>query len=149
MEQVKPLLVGETNPYGSDPYYDLYCEPQHSAGGRLCRKVLGLTPREYLARFDRVNLCVGKWSVKKAREKVVDILWMIDRPAMVLCGKKVCEAFHLEFKPFTWQAPLPVDDSRRFPNIVILPHPSGLSRAWNESGAYERARAVLREAGVL
>ena len=105
--------------------------------------------RNALARFDRVNLCVGKWSVKKAREKVVDILWMIDRPAMVLCGKKVCEAFHLEFKPFTWQAPLPVDDSRRFPNIVILPHPSGLSRAWNESGAYERARAVLREAGVL
>ena len=29
--------------------------------------------------------------------------------------------------------------------FVVLPHPSGLSRAWNEAGAYERARALLRE----
>lgn len=83
---MKPLLVGEQNPYGADPKFALYPYPENSAGGRLCFKVFGLTRHEYLARFDRVNLCSGKWS---------------------------------------------------------------MSRAWNEPGAYERARAVLREAGVL
>lgn len=32
---------------------------------------------------------------------------------------------------------------------AVLSHPSGRNRAWNAPGTYERARAVLREAGVL
>lgn len=146
---MKPLLVGELNPYGEDSVFALYPLPEGSAGWRLCALVLGMKRREYLARFDRANLCTGKWSMKAAREKVAEILWLIDRPAMVLLGKKVCDAFRFDFKPFTIQYPLPIDDSARFPNIVILPHPSGRCRAWNEPGAFERARVVLREAGVL
>lgn len=136
---MKPLLVGEANPYGADPYYALYCEPPTSAGGRLCRKVLGLEPREYLSRFDRANLCVGKWDVCMARSRAHELTRApVEHSHFVLLGAKVTRAFDVEFRPFTAHG-----------MFVVLPHPSGLCRAWSEPGAFERARAVLREAGVL
>lgn len=93
---MKPLLVGEQNPYGADPKFALYPYPENSGG---------------------------------------------ERPAIVLLGAKVVRALNFTaYTPFLWI---------RATWLVILPHPSGLSRAWNEPGAYERARAVLREAGVL
>ena len=148
---MKPLLVGEANPYQSDPRlaqrFALYPDPPGCAGWRLCHKVMQLDPDDYLARFDRVNLCDGKWSIREARQRAVELVRrsntespVDDRPYFVLFGSKVCAAFVMPFDPFRLHA-----ESR----YVILPHPSGLSRAWNEPGAYERARAVLREAGVL
>jgi len=66
-------------------------------------------------------------------------------------GAKVASAFDVAnrftpFAPFTTRR-------RKTPRgellLVVLPHPSGLSRTWHEPGAFERARATLREAGVL
>ena len=140
---MKPLLVGEMNPYGADPHFALYPAPEKSAGWRLCVKVMGLPRAEYLRRFDRANLCTGKWSVVAARAEA-SRLAALDHVVYVLFGKKVCDAFRLDFSPFTVVAP-----PRQAKRAVILPHPSGLCRAWNEAGAFERARRVLREAGVL
>ncbi len=42
---MKPLFVGESNPYGNPERFDLYPEPANSAGGRLCRLVLGVSRR--------------------------------------------------------------------------------------------------------
>lgn len=142
-DAVKPLLVGETNPYGADPKFALYPLPEKSAGGRLCTKIMGLTRLEYLQRFDRVNLCAGKWSMKEARHRAVDLLGTDERSTLVLFGAKVTRAFDIDFFPFQ------ITHRQHERRVVILPHPSGLCRAWNEPGAYERARAVLREAGVL
>lgn len=143
---MKPLLVGESNPYQTDPRlaqrYALYPDPPRCAGWNLCHTIMQLDEHEYLRRFDRVNLCDGKWGMKEARARAVEIAKGPDHP-IVLFGSKVCAAFNLPFEPFRHTNPL----SKR--KYVILPHPSGLSRAWNEPGAYERARAVLREAGVL
>ena len=145
---MKPLLVGESNPYGSDPRYALYPYPDHSAGGRLCFKVMDLTRREYLTRFDRVNLCTGKWSMREAREAALAIM-AARTGTVVLFGAKVCQAFGvIRFNPFGFPSE-PELVRKAGARYVILPHPSGLSRAWNEPGAFERARAVLREAGVL
>lgn len=140
---MKPLLVGEQNPYQTDPRlaqrYALYPDPPRCAGWNLCHRVMGLTEAEYLARFDRVNLCKGKWSMRAARKRAYDLeIVNPDHARWVLLGAKVCSAFGLDFTPFAVLR-----------SYVILPHPSGLSRAWNEPGAYERARSVLREAGVL
>ncbi len=143
----RPLLVGESNPYGADPRYALYPYPETSAGGRLCFKVLGLTRREYLARFDRVNLCAGKWSLPEARKKALELSESHD--VIVFLGAKVCKAFDCKFEPFWVSTPFTIDGVLSAQRRVMLPHPSGLSRAWNEPGAFERARAVLREAGVL
>ena len=150
---MKPLLVGETNPYQSDPRlaqrYALYPDPPRCAGWNLCHTIMQLDEGEYLRRFDRVNLCFGHWSLPAARQRAHQL--QFDRRkdgqhVFVLFGTRVSSAFTFQFVPYTrhekrWCASL-------F-HYVILPHPSGLSRAWNEPGAYERARAVLREADVL
>lgn len=94
------LLVGEVNPLSTKPEHALYPWPPNCTGERLQRLVLGVSRRDYLAGFDRVDLCTGRWSAPAAR-------------------------------------------------AVVLPHPSGLCRAWHELGAYERARSVLRQAGAL
>lgn len=147
---MRPLFIGEDNPYGADPRYALYPYPGHSAGGRLCFKILGLTEKEYIKRFDRMNLCdSGKWSTKEAAKRV-EALYVergLDPAPFVLLGSKVTKAFKLRFEPFTlaWQILGGVE--RRI--IAILPHPSGLNRLWNEENAFARARDVLRRADVL
>lgn len=143
---MKPLLVGEANPYGSAPEFALYPSPPGCSGDRLCRLVMGLEPDDYLERFDRANLCPREWDIHVARSRAADLLQGardLGGP-VVLLGAKVTRACDLPFDPFTVIA----GDAFR-PVRVVLPHPSGLSRAWGAPGAYERARAVLREAGVL
>jgi hypothetical protein len=145
---MKPMLVGEANPYGADPEFALYPDPSGCAGHRLCHKVMGLDPDDYLARFQRVNLCPSAWSLKVARTKAFGLkVYNIDADVTtVLLGAKVCAAFEVAFVPFTT-----VGRRARTgqPVYVVLPHPSGLSRAWSKRGAFERARKTLREAGVL
>lgn len=145
---MKPLLVGEHNPYGSHPEFALYPEPERSAGGRLCRLVLALDPDEYLERFDRANLCTGSWNLRAAADEAARLRLEAantGRRTIVLLGAKVCTAFGVAFDPFTVVPGAGHPD----PWLVRLPHPSGLSRGWNEPGAFERARATLRQAGVL
>lgn len=143
---MKPLLVGEANPYGGDPEFALYPSPPGCSGDRLCRLVMGLDPDDYIDRFDRVNLCPSAWELTEARSRAAHLLADARSRAapVVLLGAKVARACGVAFDPFTVVAG---DASRAV--LVVLPHPSGLSRAWNVPGAYARARAVLREAGAL
>lgn len=126
----KPLLVGESNPYGSDPYYALYPHPQGSAGQRLCCKVLRLSRSYYLEAFERINLCDGRWSIREARAKADGVP---QNRKKVLLGAKVSQAFGVPFTPFMISESL---------NALILPHPSGLCRIWGEPGAVDRAYAA-------
>ena len=140
---MKPLLVGESNPYGADPRYALYPLPKGSAGDRLCRLVLQMGLREYVKAFERVNLCAGPWSTPGAREAARRIFlardYLKDGSQVVMLGAKVTNAFGFNFAPFVVYA-------ERF---VCLPHPSGLSRAWNDPGSYALARSTLERAGVV
>lgn len=95
------LFVGEANPYSSDPGYALYPWPERSAGGRLCRVILGLSVREYLSRFDRFDLCGDRWSIREAREAAGEICALHAGRTIVLLGSKVCKAFDVTFDPFT------------------------------------------------
>lgn len=147
---MRPLLVGEANPYGGDPYYALYPDPPNCAGDRLCRKVMGLDPDDYLERFDRVNLCPRRWSAREARERADAMRIERKGGTLVLLGARVTRAFGMFFAPFLVERRGPVWPADGASTAyVVLPHPSGLSRAWNAPGAYDRARAVLREVGVL
>lgn len=141
----RPLLVGEVNPYGVDPKYALYPYPERSAGGRLCRIIMGLEPREYLRRFERVNLCVGKWATAYARHSAVSFHQEFKGHTFVLLGSKVCGG--VPFDPFTL-IDRPGDLHREGFRAVILPHPSGLCRIWNEPDAVNRARRALYEVGI-
>jgi hypothetical protein len=138
---MKPLVVGEANPYGGDPYFALYPKPENSAGWRLCHLVLGFEyAKTYLDLFDRVNLCPRDWSMKVARERAVQ-LRSVPAFQAVLLGRKVAAAFRLEdVPPFTvWR---PSEVSRAW--CVVLPHPSGLCMEWNKPGAFERARVLVQ-----
>lgn len=134
-----PLFVGEMNPYGSDPYYALYCQPEFSSGGRL-RKILGLTRHKYVSLY-RTNLCNGRWSLRSARSRANRILASEDPRFDVIAtlGRKVQKAFGLGLADFFTT----VEHTGR--TFVVLPHPSGLSRAWNDPSATTRTRQLLSE----
>lgn len=140
---MRPLFVGEMNPFGADPYFALYPLPETSSGGRLQALVLGI-PRGAYIELDRMNLCGGKWSAPAARARAQE-LWQFFTPAthkFVLLGSKVCGAFQVPFVPFTVQASAVSSGGHTH---VVLPHPSGLNRIWNEPGAFQRARALIEQ----
>lgn len=138
------LLIGENNPYGSDPEFALYCYPPGCAGYRL-RRILGLPQHQYLG-LQRTNLCDGDWSKVQAKSRALELLsphapWRV----MVLLGRKVTETFE---KVALDDVPLVAFSSRTCcpgMTLVSLPHPSGRNAAlWNLK-AHDRARAILRE----
>lgn len=142
---MKVWLIGENNPYGPDPEYALYCEPPESAGGRLQRLVLGMTKRDYLRSFERRNLLSQeKWSAPVARGATELLrMEMSDEDRVILFGRKVFDAWCS--KPGNWADWRPfAEATMEFgPRLLCLPHPSGLSRAWNEPGAFLRAREAV------
>src|ERR1019366_2424267 len=140
---MKPLFVGESNPYGADPEFALYPAPRGCSGDRLCRLVLRMDPDAYLDSYERANLCAEPWSTPGAREAARRSFlardYLKDGSQVVMLGANVTNAFGFNFAPFVVYA-------ERF---VCLPHPSGLSRAWHEHGAFDKARGVLRRVGVV
>jgi len=134
-ETPKPLLVGELNPYGVAPAYALYPLPINAAGYRL-QRILGLGMRDYLRKFDRVNLCSRRWemSVARARADRITAEQRQSGRAVILLGFKVCRAFGVEYVPFSATC-----------GLRVLPHPSGRCRVWNQPGAERRARELLAE----
>lgn len=136
---MKPVLVGEVNPYGVDPFFALYPLPEHASGGRLA-KILGLTRGEYLRRFERVNLCVGHWSAKQARVAAE----LLDRASsaspLLLLGRRVARAF--EYDAEFWTSYVPAG---RLGRIYLIPHPSAMNRVWNDPRAVVRTRDFLAE----
>ena len=152
------ILVGEDNPYGDDPRFALYPHPDGSAGARFCRLVCGLPRADYIG-LRRTNLCVGKWSAPAAR-KAADQLRLDVLPGhvLVLLGRKVAGAFGLAGSlAFSTAREAdrdvygPLDVQRlgaagQVVRYVLLPHPSGRNTTWNEPGAFERARSLLRSA---
>lgn len=147
----RPILVGETNPYGSDQRYALYPAPAGSAGHRLCHFCMGLKVTTYIGSFERANLCTGKWKMKDARIAAAAIRERsTDGRVVVLLGARVCAAFGVEFRPFEGFNLGILDGNcmHKSWKFVILPHPSGRSRLWNAPDAPQRARALLATAGV-
>ena len=138
------LLLGEQNPYGSNPEFALYCYPPGCSGHRLHR-ILGLPEHQYLA-LHRKNLCDGDWSKDQAKKRASELLdpsapWRV----MVLLGRKVTESFE---KAACLDAPLLAFSTRACcPGMMLvsLPHPSGRNAAlWNPK-ARDRTRQILRE----
>ena len=137
------LLLGEDNPYGSDPSFSLYCYPPRCAGYNL-RRILGLPQHQYLG-LHRANLCDGTWSTKRARERASELLVPLSsHPVIVMLGRKVTDAMRRaamidqEIVPFSTMGCCPGL------TLVSLPHPSGRNAAmWNPK-ARERAREMLR-----
>lgn len=152
MADPKAWLIGEANPYQQDPEdgmrYAMYPDPPESAGGRLCKLILGMRERDYLRAFERRNLCHQKWSVPVARASAACLSWeMGDGDVVLLLGRKVFEAFVPELSdwPLYGRITFPVRVAVPRLSFVALPHPSGLNRHWSEPGAYARCRAEVAQ----
>ena len=148
------LLVGESNPHSRHPRHALYPLPPNAAGGRLAR-VLGLSARDYLRTFpDRRNLFTGsaKWSAPGARDAADEVLRTAPLGAvLVLLGAKVAAAFGVDYRTTLFlprMAHVGTDVPRRRV-VLVLPHPSGLCREWNDPHTAARVREALREVGAL
>lgn len=130
MARERILLVGESNPHSVNPRFALYPNPPGSAGWRLCRKILRMDPGIYLEEFDRVNLVNGEWDRSAAKEAASKLTHSL----RVLLGRRVCEAHGIDYSPF-WL----FIDAGRGRLFLVLPHPSGRCRTWNEGRAIEDA----------
>jgi hypothetical protein len=135
----KPVLVGESNPYGDDPEMALFPLPRGCSGWRLCHTVLGMTKRDYLDRFERANLVFGNWSPSSAKFRAA----LLRAPKMVLLGSKVSMAFGLEYIPMG-RATLGLTPLCQ---ALMIPHPSGRCRAWNDPEVILQVRQAV--AGFL
>ena len=137
----RPLLVGESNPYGDDPELALYPLPEHASGSRLAH-ILGLSKPAYLRIFDRMNLVDGPWSARRAKDaaKAVSMTRDEGSPGIILLGAKVSEAFSIPFSPFSMHLR---GHGLLACRVAVLPHPSGRSRLWNDAGSFRLARWVV------
>ena len=148
------ILVGESNPHSADPRHALYPLPTNAAGGRLAR-ALGLSARDYLRVFpDRRNLLPPKtkWSAPLARRGADDVLRAAPPGAvLVLLGARVSAALGVDYRSGLYlprMAHVGADVPRRRV-VLVLPHPSGRCREWNDPQTAERVRSALREVGAL
>lgn len=138
-------IVGELNPYGADPRFAMYPDPPMSAGARMQSLVAGLDRKRYID-LPRYNLCVGRWSNPAARLEADRLLADATIEGLVLLGRKVVGAFFRRDLPQPFNVAVLSPDGKRGVRCAVLPHPSGLCRAWNEPRAFLRAQATLREA---
>jgi hypothetical protein len=140
------LLLGEDNPLSDLAEHALYPYPPTCSGARL-RWILGLPEDDYLA-LHRANLCAtGAWSMREARRRAELLAMDPSAPwrLIVLCGRKVADAFNYE-RPFFTAAIEPATAAWHEPIwLVSLPHPSGRVTLWNREEHRLRARDLLRE----
>lgn len=132
---MKVLLVGESNPHSADPEFALFPVPGGAAGDRL-RRIFGYSVKRYLRDFDRANLLPSgvKWSAKDAKK----VAGGLTHKKRVLLGSRVCAAHDVLFEPFKRFTGARLD-------VLILPHPSGRCRVWNDRRAISKARRALGE----
>ncbi len=138
MTDTKPIIVGESNPFGGDEYYAMYPEPEGCAGDRLCRLVMGLSRSTYLRQFERSNLLRGdRWSAPAARIASDALRERFSgSDVWILLGRKVATAFELSDVA-------PASAVYRYRRYIVLPHPSGRNRAWNDRDLFRRCREIL------
>lgn len=139
MERV--LIVGEHNPHSRDDRHALHPHPPGAAGARLC-KILGMAPCEYLETFDRVNLLkTAKWDRKKAHDAAQNLT----HARRILLGANVAAAHGLKFLPFERFQLYTFGPRPTTTDVLVLPHPSGRCRIWNDKASTEAARAAVKQ----
>lgn len=131
------LIVGEA------PTADTVGRPAFSnrSGDRLA-SLLGLAGAGELTReHDTVNLrsrADGAWDRRAAADAAQAILAVAPHDRVVLCGRRVADAFGVPFDPVA---------TCRLPGHrvgLVIPHPSGRCRHWNDPATAQIASDALR-----
>lgn len=136
-----PVLVGEAPGRNTNPKAPLFPYPTTSAGGKLLT-LSGLPAETYLRSFRRVNLfdtVPDKWSAPASRRAWALLGFSEDTThAIVMLGRRVSLAAGCKDQD------LEACRSVGWDNYVwAIPHPSGLSRAYNDPAVRARVRELL------
>jgi hypothetical protein len=142
------LIVGENPGPNSSWATPLFPFPASSSAGRLL-DMSALDAEQYLGGLYRRNLCDAKWNNELARIRARAIITaLFDSPRslrVVLCGVKVAEAFEVRFRAGDYWRPIQLDSRQ---TAVVIPHPSGVNRIYNDREARLMTGAWMRWAAL-
>lgn len=118
------------NPLSDDPRHALYPWPAGSAGARLYEMLREVDPSvtraRYLYAFERINLVVGSWDIRVAREVAEELRPRLANRRVALLGREVARAFGLRGDLCDeWKGEDGID-------FYLLPHPSGRNLVYND-----------------
>lgn len=143
---MNPILVGMLNPHTLDPKMALApirgAKNGATAGMKLFMLLNQRRPvsrREYLDRFDRINLCLGTWSEDHARRRAIELERTWRDRHVVLLGAAVRTAFEIPSR-----GPLNIYE-RNSNTFFMLPHPSGKTIWYNDEVNRARAADLLAQ----
>ena len=139
---MRPLIIGEAPARTGDPRRPLLGR----TGSRLAA-LCGLALQDYARTFARVNV-LERWPGKAGKGDAFDLPEARQRAALlrrrfvggrlvVLLGRRTARAFGLDS---AYLLPLRLSCA----TVVVLPHPSGINRWWNEPENVRRASRFLR-----
>ncbi len=146
---MKPIIVGE----GPSPSFvghpklrPLFGNPTRVLCDAMGLEVSCTGHRADLLRYVKFgrlasleSLCKGKWDLREAESKATVLCFGASGRTFILLGKRVARAFGFRDLPFFQQK---VHWSH---NLVVLPHPSGLNRLWNDEETRRKAGDVLKK----
>lgn len=143
---MKPLIIGMSNPYSTDPARALWPEPVGCSGWHLWKmihEVCGMTAEEYVQLFDRMNLVEGEdWNFRRARRAAKKLVPNLRGREVAVLGRETMRAIGP-------RGLAPCQSVRHEgATLVYLPHPSGLNRWYNDKlnrwSAGETLAAMVR-----
>lgn len=146
VSSAKVVFVGEAPAKaGFDPF-----DASRPGAGRRLASLLGIVPddlhRQGWVFCNLFDVPVKVWNKKQAIKAAFSVcakLWRSRPWVLVMLGRKVAEAF-CDRRPF-FQVDLSIDGNR----AVVVPHPSGRCRVWNDKKNIVKFRRVMRQLGVL
>lgn len=130
----KTLILGIDNPHSSDPSDALRAERPGSTGRRL-QELTGMSVEGYYEAFDRANAV----DLRVRRDAV------LGGRTVVVLGKQAWRVLGLSEAPFFTERRSDVLDS----TFVLIPHPSGLCRLYNEQAVRDRVASLLRRKSAV
>ena len=148
VRQESPVLIIGQAPAQKDDR----TSPLSGRTGRRLATLMNMDMEEFRTTFDRANLLnrfpghrVGAGDAFPIQQATINAhkLMQNNPPdnyrAVILLGKNVARAFNLQNPEFfQW-------DRTHRPFTVVIPHPSGLNRWWNEKSNQRVARKFLNE----
>lgn len=143
---MRPLIIGQAPGPNTDPR-----EPLSGRCGARLADLCGLSVPEFMMLFDRINLIyrfpgkAGKgdhFPIHVARRRAI---WMmmqgrLSQGPVILLGQKVADVFRFRCDPVMTMIKSPVAPH----GMAMFPHPSGVSRWWNEPRNVADARRCWR-----
>lgn len=120
-------------------------DPLSGDSGRRMARLIGVDFREFLESFVRINLWQPAEKPRGEGRRGDLELRVLGGRKVVLLGRSVARAFDLKTEPWLCRRFIQARGSYRPYEVLLLPHPSGRNRWYNDSANREAAGRALRE----